>query len=184
MTERAAACRRAPTSSCRAQRDRGACCRALRIKAQVAQQHQRGQCRGPGLTILRSPAGCQPASIGDAPREARAAVPHRPATSRMASSTALGLDPGALRGHLVGRIEQVAQHLPPNRGIAVEEPGDDVHGCDPKSPAPAPCHFVGALTSLTGCTNRARPPRCNRRTHARPLTRAPFRRARSSRRGG
>ena len=77
-----------------------------------------------------------PPVVDDAPREARAAVPLTVgiAQSEQASCPALGLDAGALGGELLGgRVDQVAQHLPPDRRVTVEEPVHDLHGCDGRS---------------------------------------------------
>ena len=118
----------------------------VRIQAEVVQQHQRGQRRGPGLAVGEVGLDAGPPVVGDAPREARAAVPLAVgiAQGEQASSPALGLDTGALGGDLFGgRIDEVAQHLPPDRGITVEEPVEDVHGGDRRVSAPTPGHFVG-----------------------------------------
>ena len=85
--------------------------------------------------------GAMPARQSSAMRRGKHAPPsHWPSGSRTASrlrSPALGLDPGALGGdQLGGRPGEVAQHLPPDRGITVKQPVDDVHGCDGRSRLP------------------------------------------------
>ena len=128
--------------------DRLAGSRTRRIQAEVVQQHQRGQRRGPRLPVGEVRLDAGPPVVDDAPREARAAVPLAVgiAQGEQASSPALGLDPGALGRDLVGgRVDEVAQHLPPDRGVTVEEPVDDVHGCDRRFRAhPGPAHRLGA----------------------------------------
>ena len=121
----------APTSG-----DRLAGGLARRIQAEVVQQHQRGQRRGPGLAVREVRFDAGPPVVADAPREARAAVPLAVWVSHgeQAGSPPLGLDAGALGCDLVGRrLSEVAQHLPPNRRVTVEQPVNDLHGRDATS---------------------------------------------------
>ena len=127
-----------PPAVRRDQGDRLACRRARGIQAEVAQQHQRGQGRGPGLAVGEVRLDAGPPVVDDAPREARAAVPLAVGIARgeQASRPAFLLDAGPLGRDLLGRrLDEVAQHLPADRRVTVEQPVRDLHGGDGRSPA-------------------------------------------------
>jgi hypothetical protein len=104
---------------------RGADIGMPRLHAEVAQQPQRRQGCGPRLTLRVSDHDRGPPVPA---REARAPGPlplglhvEQPATPSFFGH------PCPFRGHLVGRSpDQVPQHLPPDRGVGVQQPPDHV----------------------------------------------------------
>ena len=103
------------------ERDRAASLVTTRVEPEVAQQQQAVGGRSPGLSLF---------GVLDPRREVGAAVPLSVVTLQReeAGAPALGGDASPLGEHLLlRRVRQVAQDLPADRGVRVEQPGERFH---------------------------------------------------------